>query len=172
MRWQTEFIHKDDPWGATKLIREIWAKETSKRLYAQNLDAVYKYNHIKQITKPIDLLFWIFFNQFVPPPWKVSTDAVKRHIEDIRKLIDDPAYSPYFVWIKRSRDMKCVGLDANVVEALEKGAFSLPLYEEIEAERNKWQNHENYHVENGKTQPILEEYVQLRFKPKGGESIG
>lgn len=136
------FIQKHDPWGISRLIESMWNKHR-----ASKIELFY---------------FWIFFNQFVPEPYRASTEAVHRHYDEIVSLME--GRDVFQVWTKHGNQLKCVVLNDEVRDNLKRGIVSLPVYEEIEREKMKWQQHKDYRKEEGFSKPIVEEYIQLRIR--------
>lgn len=108
-----------------------------------------------------------FFFQFVPDIYKSSREAVIRHRKQIEALARQ--YQPGEIWIKRGKQIKCVGLNHELYTQLtsDKSKIELPLYPEIEQEKTKWQQQPGYRYPE-RTQALEEEYVQLKIT-KGGD---
>lgn len=154
-----DFIQKHDPWGISRLVKEIWLKNKSTIL-----------GDLVSYEIKSEFCFWVFFNQFVPEPYRASTEAVHRHFDDIVRLCQSAnGYNPFQTWIKDKTQMKCVIMNADARERLDKKEITLPTYEEIEREKMKWQSNAGYRKSEGFSQPIVEEYIQLNVRKKGGE---
>ena len=137
------YITKDDYFGIRKAVRVIFKK-------ARPLEGDFGFN--------------VLFNQVIPRVWVESYESVLRHAEEIRKLVEE--FKPSQVWIERGGRLKCVEMTGDLKVALEKGKIRLPTYLEIEKAKTRWQQKPTYRKEEGFSQPIAEEYVQMKIYRK------
>jgi hypothetical protein len=156
-----KYIKKDDIWGIRKAVRSIWNSEVNKSVDFSNLD----YDEI-------EIAFNAFFNQFIPATYKETRETVLRHRDEILEIIKSKGYQVKYIWlrqpIKGGNSLKCCLLNNSTLTRLAQTKEELPTYEEIEAEKIKWQANERYDKINGFSVPIKEEYVQLKFISRGG----
>lgn len=146
------FKGKEDHWGIKRAVREIFDSNKPR---------------IQTVPQHVDdneLLFDVFFYQFVPDVWKASRESVIRHRQDIEKIITSGVYKKGYIWIKRGNSLKCGLLTPNFLLNIK--SVELPTYIEIEKEKTRWQNNPKYNEEQGKTVALEEEYVQLRIIKK------
>lgn len=146
-----------DDWGITRAIRALFLKSINPGFnhYSIGLD----------IEKDKEFQFWIFFNQWIPNPWKASNEAVYRHIEEICSIPRfEKGYSPYWVWVKRANSIRCDLVNDDLYKHVKTHFEDLPTYLEIQEEKQKWQAAYGYDKKiKGVSAPIEEEYVQLRL---------
>lgn len=145
-----KFIVKDDPWGIRKLMRDVFKKHSPFT--------------IDSLTVSEKILFDVFFNQFVPPAWRETRKTILRHLTEIKNLLSDPKrYSPMWVWIKRNGQFKCGLWNHEVARMVKNKEVELPTYLEIEEEKMRWQREPNYNKEEGFSQPLEEEVIQIKI---------
>lgn len=146
------FITQNDHFGIRKAVRQIW-DSTPKNLYYWD--------------ESIETDFDVFFNQTLPRTWIESRESVIRHAQEIRDKIRTD-YRKGEIWIKSPSGIKCIAPAAQMMERIKKGEIELPSYLEIEEEKMRWQQHPNYRADEGKSIPIVEEFIQLRIIKRGG----
>lgn len=150
------FIKREDIWGIRKAVRKLWQQKVGN-------DSKFR-NHFHDEER--ELAFNAFFNQFIPKPFRETKETVLRHKEDILKIIESGAYKADYVWVKQGNSLKCVQINQSTKERLSRTKEELPTYEEIEEEKMRWQANPSYDKDRGVSQPILEEFVQLKFTKK------
>jgi hypothetical protein len=147
-----KFIVKDDNWGIRQAVKQLWKSN-------------HKDSGIER--EGGELLFNALFNQYIPVPFKENREAVIRHKDQIIELIRNANV----VWIRSGKSMKACDINQSLLSRLATEKQELPTYEEIEQEKMKWQHMPTYDKGRGLSQPILEEFVQLKFRGKrGGET--
>lgn len=150
----SKFIEKDDVWGVRRAVRELWNRRCSSR------DNWINGGYHARIDK--DLEFDAFYNQQVPEAWRETLATVKRHAGDIDALAGNPQYQG-IVWFKRNRQFNTGYLNSQLVESIKKGEVALPTYIEIEEEKQRWQSQANYRKEEGFSEPLREEMIQIKI---------
>lgn len=155
-----KFITNDDDWGIRKTVREIYAKYS-------NIAGTRNFEYGIDIAKN-QIVFDVFYNQFVPPAWRETRSTVLRHIDEIKAIFKRKDYNPHYIWftykdMNGQHNMKCAILTDNLLQRIKSGEVALPTYIEIEEEKMKWQAAPTYNPEQGFSQPIREEFVQLRI---------
>jgi|SRR5882724_975118 len=146
-----KFITKDDDWGIRITLKEIFfgkQKECSK-------DAFFEFD--------------LFFNQYMPPAYYETKSTILRHLDEIRELLER-FHKEYKIglnkcmWIEKSGQYQCAIITDDLLRQLKSGLIRLPTYLEIEEEKKRWQNTLGYNKEQGFSDPIKEEMIQLNFK--------
>lgn len=151
------FIKRDDHWGIRRAVREIFDQHIKRSDFNQQ--------HFSRLNaEEKDLAFNAFFNQFLPEPFKETKAGVIRHREEIRDILRSEAYVVDYVWVRQGNSLKCIQINASAMTRPD--LENLSTYEEIEEEKMRWQANPRYDKEQGFSQPIKEEFVQLRFTRK------
>ena len=159
----SKFITKDDVWGIRKMLKKIYF----------SIETFISGELSTELNK--ELCFNIFFNQFLPPTYCETQETVIRHADQIREIIRKD-YKKEWVWLRRPsyknpKDLSCVRMNDAIMNEIKSEIKSkncnLPLYLEIEETKKKWQAKEEYHKDQGFSNPIKEEYIQLRVLRKG-----
>jgi hypothetical protein len=150
-----DFITKDDEWGIRKTLKDIFSP---KRLAHDWMGNVVK-------KEEAEMCFNIFFNQFLPPAYRETKSTVIRHVEEIRDIIKNK-YEANWVWLERNGGLSCDVITDDILRKIQKNEIRLPLYLEIEEEKKKWQAKPQYRKDEGFSDPIKEEYVQLNLRKK------
>jgi len=142
-----KFITKDDDWGIRATLKELFKEKLKEKDHG-----------------PTELSvswFDIFFNQFLPPPYYETKSTVLRHIDEIKRLIGE--YKLGWVWIERKGQYQCAISTNDLDRQIKDGMVTLPTYFEIEEEKKRWQNEIGYRKEEGFSNPIKEEMIQLKI---------
>ena len=147
-----KYIKKDDDFGVIKTLRELY-KKRFKTYHDSNME--YELNNRNDDMQ--EFMFNNWMNQFLPPAFYETRGTIQRHIDQIKNI----TYNPTWVWIKRNNQYSCAVLTDQLYRQIKDKEVSLPIYQEIEEEKQKWQATPNYRKEAGKSEPLKEEYVQL-----------
>lgn len=159
------FIVEDELFGIRERIRGIW------NLHRRPVESE-AYGTSSGIVKEVErkYAFDIFFNQFLPEPWIADTAAVFRHHDEIVGVIKDKAYNTKSVWIwildrEVGRSVSYAIINYQLLCKLQDNKYllGLPTYTDIEKEKQRWQRKATYREEEGKSNLIEEEFVQLHF---------
>lgn len=154
-----KYIKEDDQFGVSKLARSIfsaWKTPTTRHFGGVSIADGWNDNDE----------FWVFFNQYLPNPWKQDTAALKRHKDEIKELLYKNPKIGEEVWVKKNQQISCINLTRDALELLTQGILTLVTYEEIEKEKQTWQAHKDYRKEEGKSFPIEEEYIMLNIQSR------
>ncbi len=140
-----KFITKDDDFGVISLLRELYPHKV--KLW-EDFDKGYEFR------------FRVWMNQFIPPVFIETKGTIQRHIKEIEAI----QYDPKWVWIKRGNQYGCAILNHDIMNQIKNKQVELPTYQELEEEKQRWQNTPGYDEDEGFSQPIKEEMVQLVFR--------
>ena len=142
----TKFITKDDHFGIRRTLKEIFSTKVSYSM--------------ENAGGNIDFALNIFVNQFLPPAFYESKGTIVRHLNQIKDILHNK-YKIDWVWIKRNNQFSCAIINESLMNQIKSKMVELPTYQEIEEEKQKWQAHPQYNKEEGFSEPLQEEYVQL-----------
>lgn len=150
----SKFITKDDIWGVRKAVRTLWNR------HCHSGDSWFNNGYHQRVDRQLE--FDAFYNQQIPEAWRETLATVKRHSSEIEELAKNPQYQG-LIWFKRNNQINSGYLNNQLVDAIKKQEVMLPTYMEIEEEKQKWQSHANYNKEQGFSEPIKEELIQIRI---------
>lgn len=139
-----KFITKDDDFGIRKTLFKLYGNRS-------------KSDCIVTSAAKVEEIFNFWMNQFIPPAWYESKGTILRHIDEIKAI----PYDPNWVWIKRGKQYTCAVITQQLMQQIRHKQVELPTYQEIEEEKQRWQSHPEYNKEEGFSQPLEEEFVQL-----------
>ena len=152
-----KFITEDDIWGIRRAVYTLWGETIRNSTDYFGLSSSYR-----------QFAFDAFYNQQIPEAWRETLATVKRHTDDIKKMV---SHSFNLIWYRRNGQINSADLNRcnqQFIQAINNKEIELPTYMEIEEEKQKWQAHPQYNKERGFSQPIREEMIQLKIH-KGGE---
>ncbi len=145
-------ILTDDIWGVRRLVKELFDGHIYYLPYKEEYDRLDK-----------EFFFNVFFNQKIPPVWLEGKSSVLRHLSEIKKLLESHQIGE--VWTEKpNRGYSCDKLSLELFKRIKQGEVRLLTYLEIEKEKVKWQEKPSYRQSEGYSNPIEEEYIQLRIK--------
>lgn len=139
-----KFITKDDDFGIRKTLREIYVE-------------IWKGEESTGRGVVLEDTFNFWMNQFIPPAWYESKGTILRHLDEIRAI----PYDINWVWIKRGKQYSCAVINHQLLQQIKNKQIDLPTYQEIEEEKQRWQHHPQYNKEEGFSEPLKEEFIQL-----------
>lgn len=138
--------NKNDHFGITKELRKLY-----KKLYYKK----YHNLHWQILSDEERLSIWM--KQFLPPAYYESVGTIHRHLEQIIAI----NYVPDWVWIKRGHQYTCAIITTDLYNQIRDKMVEIPTYFSIEAEKKRWQAQPNYNKEEGFSDPVEEEMIQL-----------